>query len=230
MTTKARVYASLEKAQEAVCDDCLVSFVQATSRQVARAAAVALAETGAVVRSQSQCAHCGKSKTVSRVAQADPREMPATPGATIVLSPDDSASDGASANEPARPWYWEGSVQAQLLSWLRTRGYAIQAVADTAARTAGKDIVAVDPAGRQLWVSVKGYPDKSKHVQARHWFAGAVFDIVLYRNETTAPQLAVAFPDGFTTYHALAARMAALRAAMPFTIYWVAESGEVRVE
>lgn len=114
--------------------------------------------------------------------------------------------------------------------YLRTRGYAIQAVADTAARTAGKDIVAVDPAGRQLWVSVKGYPDKSKHVQARHWFAGAVFDIVLYRNETTAPQLAAAFPDGFTTYHALAARMAALRAVMPFTIYWVAESGEVRVE
>jgi hypothetical protein len=110
------------------------------------------------------------------------------------------------------------------------RGFTIRSVADTLARTPGKDIVAVDVDGRELWVSVKGYPDKSPNIQARHWFAGAVFDLVLYRGESVEPRLALGLPDGFATYHNLAARIAWLRTTMPFTIYWVTPSGEVRAE
>ncbi len=109
-------------------------------------------------------------------------------------------------------------------------GYLIQKVADTAARSPGKDIDAIGPDGRVLWVSVKGYPEKSKHTQARHWFAGGILDLVRYRHEREDVSLALCLPDGFTTYQNLARQTPWLRNAMPFVIYWVLESGEVRVE
>ena len=222
MTIKERVYSSLEKAQGRVCDDCLVSLAQVSSRQVARAAAMVLTDTGMVIRGEGHCHYCRKAKIVSRSA--------GLASSAVLTVHADSASVVVEDLQSSRPWYWEGNVQAQLVRWLLAQGFAIRAVADTAARTAGKDIIAVAPTGTPLWVSVKGYPEKSVHIQARHWFAGAIFDIVLYHNEATAPRLAVAFPDGFTTYRTLASRMNALRAVMPFTIYWVAESGDVRVE
>jgi hypothetical protein len=226
MTAKERVYSSLEKAQERVCDDCLVPFAHLSHRQVAHAATTALVREGMIVRSEGYCHYCGKEKIVSRIVESGVPSVPASVAMNSVVP----TVDAIEVQSTQRPWYWEGHVQARLVRWLIAQGFAIEAVADTAARTAGKDIIAVTPTGTSLWVSVKGFPEKSRHVQARHWFAGAIFDIVLYRNEATSPQLAVAFPDGFPTYRALVARMTALRAVLPFTIYWVAESGEVRVE
>ncbi|WP_174819897.1 PD-(D/E)XK nuclease family transposase [Paenibacillus koleovorans] len=43
--------------------------------------------------------------------------------------------------------------------------------ADTTSRTSGKDIIAIDRQGKELWISVKGYLEKSSNVQARHWFS-----------------------------------------------------------
>jgi len=37
-------------------------------------------------------------------------------------------------------------------------------------------------------------------------------------------------PDGFTTYLGLVKRVAWLRKAMPFSIFWVSEDGPVREE
>jgi hypothetical protein len=117
-----------------------------------------------------------------------------------------------------------------VVAHLSARGYSILAVADTAARSPGKDIVAVAPDGRELWVSVKGYREKSPNMQARHSFAEALLDLVLYRGENPQVDLAVALPDGFRTYLGLAPRVNWLRCKMPFRIYWVAESGKVRSE
>lgn len=61
-----------------------------------------------------------------------------------------------------------------------------------------------DAQGKELWVSVKGYPEKSTHVQARHWFAGAVFELMLYRHESATARPAIALPEGFRTYANLA--------------------------
>jgi len=97
-------------------------------------------------------------------------------------------------------WYWEGNVQARVVSYLAYNGYTIQNVANTASREAGKDIVAVAPDGNELWVSVKGYPEKSPNVQARHWFSGAVFDLLLYRGQDPSAKLALVLPEGFVTY------------------------------
>jgi hypothetical protein len=134
------------------------------------------------------------------------------------------------APDTARAWYWEGNVVARIVRGLRDRNYAIEKVVDTATKEAGVDIVASSPDGRPLWISVKGFPEKSAYVQARHWFAGAVLDMVLYRNERADVDLAIGLPAGFPTYEALVARTSWLRAAIPFSVYWAAEAGGVTVQ
>lgn len=95
------------------------------------------------------------------------------------------------------PWYWEGNIQAVLVNHLSMNGYRIVSTANTASHESGKDIEAVGADGKILWVSVKGWPEKSQNTQARHWFSQALFDIILYRNESKNVDLAVAFPDKF---------------------------------
>lgn len=106
----------------------------------------------------------------------------------------------------------------------------IRSVADTASRAPGKDIVAITPNGNELWISVKGYPEKSPNVQARHWFSGSVFDLILYHGENPNITLALALPDGFITYANLVPRVNWLKQTMPFEIFWVSEDGNVRKE
>jgi len=90
--------------------------------------------------------------------------------------------------------------------------------------------VAVAPDGSELWVSVKGYPEKSPNVQARHWFSGAVFDLLLYRGQDPSAKLALALPQGFATYTNLLPRIDWLKQMMQFQVFWVSEDGTVRVE
>lgn len=94
-----------------------------------------------------------------------------------------------------------------LVSELDNRGYRIKSVANTESRSSGKEIVAESPEGSTLWVTVKGYPENSQYTQARHWFSQAMFDIILYRQESTKNMLAVAFAEGFATYQNLASRV-----------------------
>lgn len=104
--------------------------------------------------------------------------------------------------------------------------YRIGRSANTASREQGIDIEA-ESDGRLLWVSVKGFPTLSPHVQARHWFAGAVLDLVLYREQRKDVNLALGLPSGFKTHANLAARVTWLRASTPFLISWVDERGRV---
>lgn len=53
-------------------------------------------------------------------------------------------------------WFWEGNVQARVVSYLAYNGYVIRSVANTVSRKSGKDIVAIAPDGNELWGSVKG--------------------------------------------------------------------------
>ncbi|VVB54284.1 Uncharacterised protein [uncultured archaeon] len=129
-----------------------------------------------------------------------------------------------------KPWYWEGHVQATLVRWLAARHYSVVSAADTASREAGIDVMAVAPDGQELWVSAKGFPEKSRCPQARHWFAGALFDLVFYRSQRADVRLALALPAGFPTYHGLLARVGWLKASLPFTVFWVADDGSVSEE
>lgn len=216
MTVRERVLAALNQSANATCDDCLAIVAGLRSRQIAYTTCPTLAAEGVIDRDRGLCASCGKFKNVSRIHV----------GMLLHSAIHESPGQGTAT----RQWYWEGNIQSSLVTWLRDHGYDVIQQANTATREAGKDIVAISADGEELWVSVKGFPERSAHVQARHWFAGAIFDLVLYRGARTDATLALAFPDGFTTYATLAARTAWLRKSMPFTIYWVSEYGDLRIE
>lgn len=146
---------------------------------------------------------------------------------SIWLYMSDRSRNSSVPAESGRPWHWEGNVQAMVVAHLQSKGYTIVRVANTESREAGKDIIARSAGGQLLWVSVKGFPEKSANTQARHWFAGAMFDLLLYHGENANVDLALGLPDGYQTYRGLSERVAWLRQVMPFTIYWVSESGAV---
>ena len=100
--------------------------------------------------------------------------------------------------------------------------------ADTTSREAGKDIEA-KRGSRELWVSVKGWAEKSVNTQARHWFAAVLFDLVLYRTDNPSVDLAIGIPDGFSTYENLLPRIRWRREKIPFNVFKVSESGDVSV-
>lgn len=218
MTNKDRVLAVMPT--EEICDDCLSDLSGVHPRQTIYQVCNQLLDSSLILRYKSDCTHCRKSKIVSRL----PGNSRSNVETVVSKTPVQNESDGTNA------WFWEGNVQGKVVSYLVQNGYLIRSVADTASRAQGKDIVALAPDGNELWISVKGYPEKSQHVQARHWFSQAIFDLVLYREASSTAKLALALPDGFATYANLSPRVEWLKQTMPFEIYWVSENGSVRVE
>ena len=218
MTNKDRLLSVMTTAE--ICDDCLSNLSGIQPRQTIYQMCSKLSETSLVLRYKGNCEHCHKSKIVTRLPDNN-------------LDVESFASSKPTLNnEPigTNAWFWEGNVQGKVVRYLVHNGYTIRSVADTASRVQGKDIVALAPDGSELWISVKGYPEKSSNVQARHWFSGALFDLILYHGENVDVTLALALPDGFTTYANLSPRVEWLKQTMPFFIYWVSENGSVRVE
>lgn len=134
--------------------------------------------------------------------------------------------------DKSRSWFWEGNIQAEVVRYLVELGYSIMSVADTASHQRGKDIIA-DKNGRDVWVSVKGYPKGTKKThpstQAGHWFKQAVFDILEYRGESKEAKLIIAIPD-FPRYRKLAKKIDWLESVARFSYYWVKENGQISVE
>lgn len=214
MSNKDKILSSLLHAK--LCDDCLSITSNVVPRQTVYSICRSLSESSVIARVRSNCDQCGKSKTTNQLL--DENE---------VITDEENHSLHIDSSEPS--WYWEGNVQSKVVHHLVINGFTIRSVADTASRTAGKDIVAIKD-GTELWISVKGFPEKSKHIQARHWFSGAIFDLILYHGENPNVQLGIALPDGFSTYGNLAPRIRWLKDSMPFQIFWVNETGAVRVE
>lgn len=111
------------------------------------------------------------------------------------------------------------------MDYLRSKGFTIESESDTATRAQGKDVVARDAQGAIPWVTVKGFPDKSKNTQARHWFAGALMDLARYKDEDHTASLAMALPHGFTTYENLLDRTKRTRSFFSYHVFWVHEDG-----
>lgn len=218
MNNKGKILVALTGNNNALCDDCLSAISGVVPRQTVFRLCNELSQQGVIGRRRSRCGSCDKFK----LTNAADSSVPVTP-TTNQTSTSPSTVEG-------RPWYWEGNIQAALVRHLVGSGYSIVSVSDTATREAGKDVVAEKPGTGRLLVSVKGYPDKSRHVQARHWFAGALFDLVLYRDEEPRATLALAFPDGYVTFKNLAKRVTWLRNTLPFNIYWVRSDSSVRIE
>lgn len=218
MTNKEKVLSALLNAT--LCHDCLSLASGVKPRQQVYMICTDLYAKKLIHRHHGKCDHCHKGKLTNDVLAGHRTQVEATV----------TTQTSAPKAVDARPWYWEGNVQAQVVSYLAYNGYTIRHVANTASREAGKDVVAVTPDGGELWVSVKGYPEKSSNTQARHWFSGAVFDLLLYHGQDPKVRLALALPAGFVTYTNLLPRIEWLKLAMPFQVFWVAEDSSVMVE
>lgn len=218
VTNKDRIL-SVMSTQE-ICDDCLSVLSGVYPRQTINQMCRQLSATSLILRYKGNCTRCRKHKIVSRFPDHYHTNV------VTVCTYEPTQIGSAQSND----WYWEGNVKAKVVNYLVLNGYFIRSVADTTSRALGKDIVALARDGNELWVSVKGYLEKSQHEQAHHWFSHAIFDLILYRGESSTVKLALALPDGFTTYANLLPRVEWLKQTMPFEIFWVSESGGVRVE
>jgi len=218
MTHKENILNYLAKIEGCVCDDCLALKLDLNQRQTANQICNHLASDNKIERKKAICMVCKKYKLSNRVIDNI---------GSITITKEKTPPDIKSSK---RPWYWEGKIQSALISWLVSQGYSIRSIANTKSRSHGKDIIAISPEEQEIWISVKGYPEKSVHTQARHWFSSAIFDLILYKNESPTTKLALSMPDGFITYLNLADRMGWLYKAVPFNIFWVAETGEIRIQ
>jgi len=223
-----------------LCDDCLSKACAIFPRQQVNQRCAYLLEVGHASRRKEPCPKCGKYKFVNRV-RSEAVETIRRRSITIQVEPDkvkpltedDIREGGVICILPetrGTPWFWEGNVQRCIVEHLVGKGYQITRVAETKKRESGKDIEARLEDGRKLWLTVKGYPEKSAHTQARHWFAEALFDLILYREEDATAELGIGLPHGFSTYRHLARRIDWFKDCVPFRFWWVQRDGTVRVE
>lgn len=213
MTIQDRIIAYLSEHPEGVDDDTLAEALALRARQQANQRCRRLEQFGIVSRERVD----GKIRNFLR-------SLP-SPLTTKVSSPTSLAGE--------QPWYWEGNVQAAVASHLELMGCRIVSVANTATKEQGKDIVAVDPLSKTLWVSAKGYPKgtirTNPRTQARHWFAHALFDLILWHGDDARAAVALALPDQ-RTYRTLARRSRWFLYDVRAAIYWVYQDGSVTVE
>jgi len=218
---KERILNILDSRQAELCDDCISELLALSRRQAVNISCNSLARKKQISRSKKQCQGCKRIKLVNSIGE----------GKAQTINIQSTAPNEAVSPPEGRPWYWEGNLQSKLVTWLVSEGYKIWSVADTAARSKGVDIIAEDSNGESLWISVKGYPDTTQHAQARHYFSGAIFDLILYRGQSSSVHLALGLPAGFSTYENLAQKVQWIKkTVMPFDIYWVSKTGHVRKE
>lgn len=229
-----------ELSRGPLCDDCLSEACSIHPRQQVNQRCSYLRDVGHITRVKEPCPGCGRYKLVNHMKQEAVEHLQRHRGTSIQIdetkikpiTAEDVRGEGVEVDFPLDSvlWFWEGKVQERIVEHLVRKGYQISRYANIESRESGKDIEAIAPEGQVLWITVKGYPQKSKHTQARHWFAGSLFDLILWREEGTTTELGIGLPDRFATYRNLAARVTWLKNCMPFRFYWVSEDGTVRVE
>lgn len=228
MTNKERIFKKLSEIAKPICDDCLSRKAGISPRQTVYQNCTILALEGKIKRDKGECSFCAKIKNVSWVENEG--EKFAEPLTAVEVKKIENLRQKEDDVKVKSYWHSEENIQSRLVAYLVSQGYIIRRVANTFSREHGKDVVAETPEGRQLWVSVKGFPENKSHPQARHYFAQAVFDAVLYRDEDPSVEIALALPDGFPTYINLASRILWLRRTLPMRIYWIDNLGNVREE
>ncbi len=219
MTIRSAIRGALQKSG-GLCDDCLSEVTAITPRQSINISCRDMHAGKVLLRPRETCPRCNRTKIVNRLSNAQMVEPNGVPLARVT-----SVEPSILSNE--RPWYWEGNVQDRIVQFLKSQSFTVHSASDTATRQQGKDIIAADAHGRTVWVTVKGFPEKSKNVQARHWFAGALLDLARYRDENPNALLAMGLPQGFTTYETLVGRTKSVRNFLGYAVYWVKLDGTV---
>jgi len=152
------------------------------------------------------------------------------------------ASDRPTVPLPAGPvdddWAWEGNVQSGVVTHLAAAGWRIVAVADTARRQQGADIIA-ERDGTRLLVEVKGWPSTTyargdragqpkptqPTLQATHWFAEGLTTLIR-RGADLSAGLALALPD-MPRYRTLLAEVGWAIRRLEITVYLAEADGAV---
>jgi hypothetical protein len=177
----------------------------------------ALADEGMITRNGS------RGEITNRLSTASP--SPAVEVSRPVPGPD-AADD----------WAWEGNMQSSVVSHLAATGWMIVAVADTARRERGIDIIA-ERAGSRLLIEVKGRPtttyargeragQNEPTLQATHWFAEGISTLIRV-GEATGTELALALPDE-PRYRNLLIEAGWALDRLDMAIYLVAADGSVQ--
>lgn len=130
-------------------------------------------------------------------------------------------------------------MQSAVVTALATSGWSILAVANTATKERGIDVVA-SRESEMLGVEVKGFPSRqyadpariheakrtSPSTQAAHWYAQAVLAAMRLRGKNPAWRSVIALPD-FPRYRDLYAETTDSLAAAQVEVWWVDQMGTV---
>jgi len=237
MTHQALVLDYLKRNDNQFCDDCLAKDLAIQPRQAVNQICRSLAKQGSISRSKNLCDQCGKAKLVNRMA-AEGQGIETGTGARPNAGVLEGAEAASPAWDPQDDWFWEGNVQEQIVGYLESRGWMVIQSADTASRATGPDILATR-GEHGLRVSVKGWPP-DKYVsgpkkgqpkptrpynQARHYFAGAVFELLL-QAPTADLRLALGFPD-YDLYRKLWTRTRWALSQLGISCFFVSHDGSV---
>ncbi len=216
---------NLLKQEGPLCDSCITKKAIITNHATVNQITRNLMNMGVIIRSSTVCPGCKKVNKTNRLTN---RSLTIS---NNMKSNNDNNDITKNIVDIKEQWYWEGNVQKVIVSYLQKSGYRILKTANTAIKESGIDITALTPDMRRLLITVKGYPDennKSKNTQARHWFAEAIFDLVLYRQEYPEVMLAIGLPDDFATYKNLSEKVSWFKESLPFMYYWVGKDQSVR--
>lgn len=144
--------------------------------------------------------------------------------------------------KPNSDWFWEGNVQNKIIEFMqKNEDFKILLKANTQTKERGPDILAKKD-GVKRRVSVKGFPsDKYMSgprmgqkkptpptLQAKHWFAEAIFDVICAKSALQEIEIAIGFPK-FPRYVNLVRNVKWFRETIGLFCYFVSENGEVEV-
>jgi hypothetical protein len=142
----------------------------------------------------------------------------------------------------SRAWPWEGAVQSVFAAVLVRRGWSITAVADTASKARGVDVLA-EKGPRRLGAEVKGWPSvayadprRAAEVkrtqpgnQAGHWFSQALLKAMELLDSQPERESLMVLPD-FPRYRDLTGRTRTGRQAAGIHVVLLGQDGALTSE
>jgi hypothetical protein len=135
-------------------------------------------------------------------------------------------------------WAWEGDVQDLFATFLGQHGWTILAMADTATKQQGVDVLA-SKQHRLLGAEVKGWPSKTyadvrraeevqptqPTTQAAHWFSQGLMKAMMLLDSHPDHESLMVLPD-YPRYRDLARRTGTSRMAAAVHVVFVKQDGE----
>jgi Holliday junction resolvase len=137
-------------------------------------------------------------------------------------------------------WFEETNVAKKIKKFLEKNGWKIKKF-NKDKRQKGPDII-VEKNHKQLVIEVKGYPSRyyvhgkkkgklkptPPKLQATHWFAEAIFSVLLKKSEDPKIKIAVGLPD-FEKYRELIEKIEFVRRKIGIEFYLVRENGQIEI-